>query len=281
MNASFRYCRSLAKQSGSNFIFTFHLLPRSQHEAMFVLYAFMRITDDLADAEGDVSIKRESLAQWRQQLDDALAGRDSHPIHPALRSIVRKFGIPVRHLHEVIDGVEMDLEPLRFATFDELYGYCYRVASAVGLCCIPIWGYHGERATEYAEYAGIAFQLTNILRDLGEDLERGRVYLPTDDLVRFGSDPNSWKERRTEAAFQSMMRFQVERAKRYYQFSEPLMRYLSPTGRAIFGVMSSVYRELLNGVQARNYDVFSERVRVSKWRKMTLLMRALPMRWGW
>ena len=277
--ASYAWCHHLTKRTARNFYYAFLVLPREQRKAMDALYAFMRVTDDLADEAGEVNGKRMALQDWRQALDRALRGEFSHPLHLALRDIVQRHGIPPANLHAVIDGVESDLQPVRFDTFDDLYAYCYRVASAVGLCCIHIWGFEDERAKEYAEAAGIAFQLTNILRDLGEDLDGGRVYLPREDLERFDCPPEKWRDR--PETFQRMMRFQIERARSYYRKAEHLSAMLSPSGRAVFQVMMRIYRGLLEEIDARHYDVFSNRVRVSPWRKLRWLLLAFPVRWGW
>jgi squalene synthase HpnC/squalene synthase HpnD len=276
---SYAWCRRLARRTARNFYYAFYVLPKAQRRAMDALYAFMRVTDDLADEPGDVEAKQQALRDWRSALDHALAGDYSHPLHPALHETVRRYGIPVKHLHDVIDGVEMDLQPVRFATFAELYAYCYRVASAVGLACIHIWGFEDDKAKEYAEAAGIAFQLTNILRDVGEDLHAGRVYIPQEDIYRFGCPPESWRER--GEAFQKLMRFQAERARSYYAKAEGLDRLLTDSGRSVFRVMLRIYRGLLDKIEARGFDVFSERVRLSRWRKLRHLLSAFPVRWGW
>jgi len=178
----------------------------------------------------------------------------------------------------VIDGMMLDLEPVRIESFAELRNYCYLVASAVGLCCIPIWGCHDQRAREPAEAAGLALQLTNILRDLGEDRERGRVYLPRDELARFGSPPAQWGQ---GESFKEMMRFQVARARGYYREAEKLNAFLNPGGRAVFRVMMNIYEELLDQIEDRDYDVFTRRISVSKPRKLRHLLGAFPIRWGW
>src|SRR5262249_41664219 len=159
---------------------------------------------------GDLVNKERALGEWRGGLDQALAGRYRHRLHPALHHAVATHGIPPEYLHAVLDGVEMDLRPLDYPTFAELRLYCYRVASAVGLSCIHIWGFQGERAKEYAESAGLAFQLTNILRDLGEDAGRGRIYLPREDLDRFGYDAGALRRGERTDAFRALMQFQVQ-----------------------------------------------------------------------
>src|SRR5438105_3636026 len=183
---SYAYCERLARREAGNFYHAFRVLPRPQQRAMCALYAFLRVTDDLADAPGPAADKRARLADWRRQLTAALDGHDRHRLHPALRHTVQSYHIPRQYLDDVLDGVAMDLDPVHYPTFGDLYRYCYRVASAVGLACIHIWGFTDEQAKAYAEAAGVAFQLTNILRDLGEDAGRGRVYLPREDLERFG-----------------------------------------------------------------------------------------------
>ncbi len=246
---------------------------------MDALYAFMRITDDFADEPARVAEKRPTLIEWRRSLDAALQGDYSHPLHTALHDIVRNYRIPPEYLHAVIDGVETDLEPVRFATFKELEGYCYRVASVVGLCCIHIWGFRGVEAKEFAIANGIALQLTNILRDLAEDRQEGRIYLPEEDLRRFDAPPERWQVDCPQ--FQALMRFQVERAKQYYAEGAKLEPFLSPEGRAVFRTMTGIYRELLDTIVAKKFDVFGERVRLTRWQKIRWLLSAFPHRWGW
>jgi phytoene synthase len=203
-------------------------------------------------------------------------------LHPALRHAVAAHGIPREYLEAVLDGVAMDFaSPVRYATFADLYRYCYRVASAVGLACIHVWGYTDERAKVYAESTGIAFQLTNILRDLGEDAARGRVYLPREDLERFGYTEDRLRRGERDERFRELMRFEVERARRYYDAARPLAALLHPAGRAVLLVMTCTYRGLLDAIEGRDYDVFSSRVRLSTWRKLGLVVQALPVRWGW
>jgi phytoene synthase len=278
---SYQYSEQLARREAGNFYHAFRLLPRGQRRAMSALYAFMRITDDVADEPGAIPEKRAALESWRRQLDQALAGEYTHPVHAALHDTVRNNGIPRVYLDDVLDGVGMDLEPVRFATFADLYRYCYRVASAVGLACIHIWGFADERAKVHAESAGIAFQLTNILRDLGEDAARGRVYLPREDLDRFGYTEDSLRRAQRNPQFRALMEFQANRARGYYDAARPLAALLPPPGRAVYQVMTRTYRGLLDAIVARDYDVFSSRVRLSRWRKLWWTVQALPVRFGW
>jgi phytoene synthase len=281
LSDSYRYCEQVARREAGNFYHAFRVLPRSQRQAMCALYAFLRLTDDLGDGPGLAEEKRERLADWRRQFERAMNGDYSHALHPAFHHTVCFYGIPTRYLQDVIDGVEMDLDTTRYETFADLYRYCYRVASAVGLACIHVWGFEDDKAKEHAEHAGIAFQLTNILRDLGEDAGRGRVYLPAEDLDRFGYPVEKLLRAERDDRFRSLMHFQVERARHYYDLSEPLSDLLGPAGRAVFLVMSRTYRGLLDAIERRDYDVFSRRVSLSQWRKLGLVVRALPVRLGW
>ena len=195
-------------------------------------------------------------------LISALDGRFTHPIHAALADTVHRYQIPLRDLLDVIDGVESDLEPTRFATFADLYPYCYRVASAVGLACVRVWGLRAgarfEEAGGPAEAAGIAFQLTNILRDLGEDFQRGRVYLPGDELELLGCPPETWFDPAAVLRVRELIRLQAERAREFYQRSEPLAVLLTDEGRRIFRVMSGTYRSLLEEVESAGNDVLTQ-----------------------
>jgi phytoene synthase len=278
---SYAYCDRLARREAGNFYNGFRVLPRPQRLATCALYAFLRIADDLSDEPGEPGPKRTLLARWREGLDRALCGEYTHRVHPALHHAVRTYGVPRAYLDAALDGVEMDLGPVRFATFSDLRLYCYRVASVVGLSCLHVWGFTAERAKGYAEDAGLAFQLTNILRDLGEDAVRGRVYLPQDEMERFGYDAERLRRGQRDESFRALMRYQVARARGHYDAAWPLVPLLKPAGRAVFLVMARTYRGLLDQIERRDYDVFSSRVRVSSWRKLLLALGALPARWGW
>jgi phytoene synthase len=278
---SYAYCERLARREAHNFYNAFRVLPVRQRRAMCALYAFLRLADDLSDNPADVATKRSGLAAWRDAFHGALAGRYEHPLHPALHHTVQTHAIPPGYLEAVLDGVEMDLQPVSYATFGDLKLYCYRVASAVGLACIHIWGFADARATAYAANAGLAFQLTNILRDLGEDAERGRVYLPREDLERFGYDVEALRRGLRDERFRALMRFEVERARSYYEAAWPLAPLLEPAGRAVFLAMTRTYRALLDAIERRDYDVFSHRIRVNGWHKLLLMLQVLPVRWGW
>ena len=278
--SSLEHCRRLSARSRSSFRFAFRLLPRSQADAMHALYAYLRITDDLADQPGEVPAKLAALARWRGQVDDALNGSYTHRVHAALHHTARSFGIPPSELTAPIDGGERDLTGEPFATFDELRHYCHQVAGVVGRACVRIWGLKPgvvwARVESLAETAGLAFQLTNILRDLGEDRATGRVYLPVDELASFDCTPDKWEH---TPAFRDLMRFQVDRARRLYAESEPLADMLTPHGKAVFTLLSGAYRGLLERVAAAGPGVLTRRVRLTRLAKLTLLARATVYSW--
>lgn len=284
LQSSIAICHAITSAANSSFPAAFRLLAPARRRAMDALYAYMRVTDDLADEPGEVEQKRAKLAAWRASLTAALAGAFTHPIHPALVDTVRRFDVPPRFLFDAIDGMETDVGAVRVATFAELYPYCYRVASAVGLACVRIWGARPGASYDDtdppAEAAGIAFQLTNILRDLGEDLARDRVYLPADELARFDCPPEKWRDPASADRFRALMRFQVARARDYYRRAAALVPLLSPDGRAIFHVMCGAYGRLLDEIERADYDVFARRVRVPKWRKLAVCASGWLVKWG-
>jgi phytoene synthase len=280
---SYAFCDDLSRREAKNFYWSFRLLPAERRLAMSALYAFMRHTDDLADEPGDPAAKAGSLQAWRSDLDAALGGHpDAWPGLPALADTVNLRGVPARHLHEVIDGVEMDLTPRVYATFDDLYGYCYRVASAVGLCCLAIWGYasDGGRAEAMAEACGVALQLTNILRDVGEDARNGRIYLPHDELARFGVSPEELTAAVPSEGMRALFAEQAKRAYSYYETAAPLAGLVAPIGRPVLGAIAGIYRALLDEIVRRDYNVLNGRVRIPGWRKAAIAVGALPSRFG-
>jgi 15-cis-phytoene synthase len=278
---SYRFCAALSRREARNFYYSFLLLPPGHRRSMCALYAFLRRTDDIADSPHPAEVKRLQLDTWRRDLDNALSGRDGHwPGLPALADAVLRHGIPPRHLHEVIDGVAMDLDPRPFPTFDDLYAYCYRVASAVGLCCLHIWGYRSDdgRAERLAEACGIALQLTNILRDVGEDARAGRVYIPQEDLRRFDVAPADLVAARPDDRTRRLFEFQGRRAYDYYGRAAPLIRLVAPVGRPVLRALVGIYRALLDEIARRDYDVLAGRISLPPWRKAAITAGSL---FGW
>jgi phytoene synthase len=276
---SYRYCAGLSRREARNFYYSFLLLPPARRRSMCALYAFMRHTDDLADEPGTLIQKRTALTTWQSEFHGALQNTSATawPGLPAIADTVRRHGIPTQHLDEVITGVSMDLEPRPYATFDDLYRYCYHVASAVGLCCLHIWGYRSEngRAEKLAEACGIALQLTNILRDVKEDVQLGRVYLPEEDLERFGVSRDDLAAAQSSERLRRLFEFEGQRAYDYYAQAGPLTRLVAPVGRPVLGAIVGIYRALLDEIVRRDYDVLAGRVALPAWRKTAITLRAL------
>ena len=210
-----QYCQNKAAQSGSSFYYSFKFLSSERRQAITALYAFCREVDDVVDECSNEDVARATLAWWRGQVAEIYTGQPQHPVARALVGVVKKFRLPQEHLLEIIDGMEMDLSQHRYADFKSLQLYCYRVASVVGLLAAEIFGYGDRKTLKYAHDLGIAFQLTNIIRDVGEDARRGRIYLPLDEMAQFGVHPNDILDARETEAFQNLMAFQIERAQRY------------------------------------------------------------------
>ncbi|HLJ09542.1 MAG TPA: phytoene/squalene synthase family protein [Planctomycetaceae bacterium] len=276
VSESYDYCRALARQTAHNFYYSFLALPRSRLRAMCVLYSFMRVTDDLGDSDQAAAVRAAELAHWQKSLVRACHnGPCDHPVLPALVEVIRNYQIPLEYLLDVIAGVEMDLEPVEFATFDRLADYCYHVAGAVGLACIHLWGFHDNRARQAAVDCGTAFQLTNILRDLGEDADKGRVYLPGEDLDRFGLCAGDIIRDCRGERFARLMQFEVSRAREYYVRAQPLYDYLDAPGKPILEAMLRIYGGLLDEIERRGYDVFTRRVELSRWRKICVAAHSI------
>jgi phytoene synthase len=266
--ASYTFCRDIARRRAKNFYYSFLLLDRSRRDAMCAVYAFMRYCDDLSDEPG---ARREQMEAWRGDLVRALAGSPpEHPLWPAFLDTVSRFRIPHVYFHEMIDGVSSDLEFHGMPDFETLYQYCYRVASVVGLTIIHIFGFSDPKALLLAEKCGIAFQLTNILRDIDEDARNGRVYLPAEDLRRFGMDGTL----KRDAGFLELMRFEAGRARRYYEESRPLIGMVEPGCRASLWALVEIYRRLLDRIEASGFDVFGRRIRLSTAEKIWILATA-------
>lgn len=277
---SVEFCTRLARRTGKNFYYSFLTLPKALRRDMCVLYAFMRETDDIGDDESQsIEARGERLAEWKRSLERMVGGKSSdHPLMPALADLVARKRIPPEYLFDVIAGVEMDLSPRRFETFDELQEYCYRVAGAVGLCCIHVWGFRDEEAVEPAIDCGTAFQLTNILRDMAEDSERGRVYLPQEDLRRFRYTEEDVAGKVINPPFRELMRFEVRRARQYYKTSELLFEHLSDEGKPILRAMRRIYGGILDRIESADYDVYSRRISLPRVRKWGIVLRSMC---GW
>jgi phytoene synthase len=274
LDASYQYCRDVARSRAKNFYYSFVLLSRDQKNAMCAMYAFMRYCDDLSDEPGAATAPIE---RWRDALTQALAG---HPdpqslLWPGFLDAVARYRIPHEYFYQMIEGVLSDMEPRRIVSFDELYGYCYHVASVVGLTIIHIFGFDSQNALPLAEKCGIAFQLTNILRDVREDAERDRIYLPAEDLQRFGVTPEDLRAGRKTDEFARLMEFEAARARKYYDESRPLLGLVAPGSRSSLWALITIYSRLLDRIRQSNYDVFERRIRLSALEKSIIVLRAM------
>jgi phytoene synthase len=265
---SYQWCVDVARTQAKNFYYSFLLLSLPQREAMCAIYAFMRYCDDLSDDEG-IADRASAIARWRDDLEAALHGQSGeHPLWPAFVDAVERYKIPHQYFFDMIDGVSSDLEPRCVQTFAELYDYCYHVASVVGLTIIHIFGFDDPKALELAEKCGIAFQLTNILRDVREDYEKDRVYIPAEDFRRFGVSQATLIS--TEG-FLQMMDFEAKRARDYYRESAPLVALIHPHSRASLKALIGIYSRLLDRIVESNFDVLTRRIRVPAWEKLWIL----------
>ena len=285
---SFAHCRRTARTAARNFYYGFRLLPAEKRDALCALYTFMRGVDDISDEPGDVAAKTRGLAQCRAQMDRALAGEfDSDPVWPAFREVMARYQIPTRYLHDLISGAEMDLTVSRYETFDRLREYCYRVAGTVGLCCLHVFGFSDPQAPELAETLGIAFQLTNILRDLRKDYQIGRIYLPEEDLSRFqvrgddlgrdpGNDPGDAPDNRPAGGnVVNLVRFESQRAWQLYAEGWPLISLVHQDSRAALWALARIYSGILEKIEIRDYNVLAAPVaRLSTTEKIWILMQA-------
>lgn len=272
LEQSHAYCERVSRQRAKNFYYSFLVLPRPKRQAMCAVYAFMRECDDRSDGPDAAP---EKVAEWRAGLDAALAGEaPDHPVWPAFVDTARRYNIPARYFHEMIDGVSSDFESKTIATFDELYRYCYLVASIVGLTIIHIFGFEDPRALQLAEKCGVAFQLTNILRDVREDSGNGRVYLPADDLERFGVKPEELNQTRLTPTLRDLFLFEAARARNYYAESRPLLGMVHRDSRPALWALMEIYSRLLARIEAEGYPVLERRVSLPAREKIGIVLRA-------
>jgi len=278
------WCEQLTRQAAKNFYYGLRLLPEPRRSAMFALYAWMRLVDDIADDEDDrpVERRREELDHWQSKTRSVLNGEscdDEHVIWPAFSQMVRRHNLPTFIFDEVIEGQRQDLERVSFATFNDLRAYCYRVAGVIGLASIYIWGFEGGADTEaLAIDRGVAFQLTNILRDLREDATRGRCYLPCDEMQAAGVSEEDFLNGQINGGFEKLMRAQIERARGLYERSALLEERIDRDSRPTLRAMTEIYRGLLEKISADPQRVLSERVSLSVLKKLRIGWRAVRAR---
>jgi phytoene synthase len=270
------YCRKLTTRSKSNFYYAFLFLSRERRQALEAVYAFCRLVDDVVDEPAPAADKLDGIARWRRELDHVYGDSDSaHPVVQRLRAVVQRFAIRRHDMEAVIDGCAMDIEKARYASWDELRLYCYRVASAVGLMCIEIFGYspaHAEAVRRYAIDLGLALQLTNILRDVAEDARRGRVYLPADELEAHGVTVEDLVSGRRTEGLLRLLRFQAERARRHYAQAHAALSTYERSRLVIAEIMGDIYFRLLEEIEARDFDVFGAKATVPRAEKMAIAL---------
>jgi len=268
-----QYCQQQAAQSGSSFYYSFLFLPDERRRAITALYAFCREVDDIVDECSDAALARTKLAWWRTEVEGLYAGRPQHPVTQALAPHLERFGIRHALLNDILDGMEMDLEASRYPDFAALGQYIYRVAGAVGLLAAGIFGYRNAQTLQYAERLGTAFQLTNIVRDVGEDARKGRIYIPDDELARFGVSASDILALRQSDAFADLMRFQIERAQRSYAEAMEMLPAEDRRAQRPGLMMAAIYRALLAEIQRDGCRVLSHRTTLTPIRKLWIAWR--------
>ena len=267
------YCQDKAAASGSSFYNSFRFLNKDKRRAITALYAFCREVDDVVDECSDANVARTTHNWWRNEVAAIYGGTPQHPVTQALVPIVKQFNMAQEHLLEIIDGMEMDLDQPRYADFKSLQLYCYRVASVVGLLSVEIFGYSDRQTLKYAHDLGIAFQLTNIIRDVGEDARRNRIYLPMDEMQQFGVTAADILNGRETGNFQKLMAFQIERAQRYYQQALDHLPAVDRKAQRTGLIMAAIYRAVLDEVVASGSHVLKERVSLTPTYKLWLALK--------
>jgi phytoene synthase len=262
------YCQQRAAQSGSSFYYSFLFLPEERRRAITALYAFCREVDDVVDECTDPGVARMKLAWWRQEVANAYAGRAQHPVARALAEFTERFDLRQERLQEIIDGMEMDLDHNRYPDFATLRRYCHRVAGVVGLLSAEIFGYQDPRTLDYAADLGIALQLTNIIRDVGEDARRGRIYLPLDELERHEVRAADILAARENENFRRLMEFQIERAQDFYRRALAVLPAIDRRAQRAGLVMAAIYRTLLEEIRADGCRVLTQRTALTPVRKL-------------
>jgi squalene synthase HpnC len=288
---SYSQCHQIARAARSNFYYAFYLLPKPKRDGLAALYAFMRLVDDVADLGEDLQAAQQGLAKWRAAFDEAVTGSSQFfdgtaakplekPLYgerevlPALIDTMRRYNMPARYLHDLISGAEMDLTVKSYPTFDRLREYCYRVAGTVGLTCTHVFGYHDPRALDLAEKLGLAFQLTNIIRDVHEDAALGRVYIPAEDIARYGVAPEDFSRGEATLGVREVLRFEADRAWRIYEECTDLFDLVDADSRSALWLLVHTYSALLARLESVDFAVFGERVRLSKAEKMIFIARS-------
>ncbi len=265
-----QYCQEKCATSGSSFYYSFLFLPPARRQAIMALYAFCREVDDVVDECNDPALASTKLAWWRMEVERIASKQATHPVGLALQAVSPEIEIAAARLNEIIDGMEMDLQQTRYLDFTGLSLYCYRVASVVGLLAAGIFGYRDAQTEKYAHDLGMAFQLTNIIRDVGEDARRGRIYLPIDELKQFNVPAADILNARYSDNFTALMQFQYQRAERYYQEALAHLPACDRKSQRPGLIMAAIYRTLLEEIRAENFQVLHQRISLPPTRKLWL-----------
>ncbi|MCL4551542.1 MAG: presqualene diphosphate synthase HpnD [Bacteroidetes bacterium] len=261
--------KQIAKESKSSFYYAFSLLKQPKRDAMNTVYAFCRKTDDIIDEGSDTDdLKYEKLRRWRIELEKSLRGTSEYPLLNKLSAIIKQFNIPLEPFFELIAGMEMDLQRKRYLNFEDLMQYCYLVASTVGLMCIEIFGYKNKSAKDYAVNLGLAMQLTNILRDVKKDSERGRIYLPQKDLTNFDYTENDLMNHKYDPNFVSLMKYEATRAEEFFDKANQSLDLDDKPAMFPARAMQHIYHKLLTKIETENFDVFSKKIKVGTFDKL-------------
>ena len=270
------YCTAYTKQSGSNFYYSFLFLPKAKRDAMYTIYAFCKAVDSAVDEPAAGSNPKDELKHWREEIEAVYSGTPTTPIMVSLAYHVKVLGIPRAYFEELIKGIEMDLFNNRYVTFDELSLYCYRVASVVGLICLHVFGVTSARAQDYAVALGMAFQLTNILRDVGTDAAGSRIYLPLDDLRKWNHPEKAILNRYYSPEFRALMEYEASRAHHYYKRAEAAYIGLPPQERralTVAEIMRGIYSRILDRIEQSNYQVFGPRIGLTTTQRVIIALR--------
>jgi len=294
LRAAYAVCRHIARSAAKNFYYGFLVLPPRKRSALCAVYAFMRRADDISDEPSwPVEERRQKLVEWMCSLRRVVEGeRTDDPVLMALADTQKTFSVPLDLLEKLVRGTAMDLPghdgshagdisadtPLHYETYEELYDYCYHVASVVGLVCIRIFGYRDPRAEELAEKTGVAFQLTNIIRDVREDRAMGRVYLPREHFRKFGLDASALTNGNAATAMRPLLEFEADRARKLYYAADDLLPLIDEDSQPALWTLVEIYHRLLDRIAARQYDVFSERVSLSTAEKLRILAEGFVRR---
>lgn len=275
------HCYQLTRESNTNFSYSFYFLPAEKRKALYAIYAYCRCLDDVVDKSFSRVDASAALLQWTTETINMFQGKPSHPITVGLKPYIDRYSIPQKYFFELIKGVEMDLVKNRYNTFDELHKYCYRVASAVGLICAEVFGYKNATTLGYAVDLGIAMQLTNILRDIKGDALKGRIYLPLEDLRKFGYTEEDLFSSSYNQAFAEMMRFESARARGYYKRAEETLPKEDRRSMVSAEIMRAIYSQLLRKIESVDYDVFSHPIQLPNSQKLYIALKTwIKNRWG-